>query len=222
MATTREVTVWALQDRSDWTPKKRKPFVVRWTVGGRPKSKAFAKVLDADIYRGRLLAAVNDRELFDPTTGEPVSWAPAPVVPGASEAVSFLAHALGLSVIRQRAQARIEPTLAVDDHGVEPGHVLPPFERSLEHRMVERSGEDRPGALLERVDPGELCDVVTDPRAVPAPVAGRLSDQHEVGGLVTGARVASRVGEGLYEQHRIAVNSLSALAHTLQGAAEYR
>lgn len=94
MATTRKVLVQAISDRTGKAYAANKPFVVRWTVGGRPKSRAFAKRPEADIFRGRLLTAIDDREVFDTETGEPVSWAPAPAVPAPDGGVRFIAHAV--------------------------------------------------------------------------------------------------------------------------------
>ena len=114
----------------------------------------------------------------------------------------LVAHALRLSVVGQRGESRVQTSLAVDDHGVEVDHVPPPpLERRLEPRMVEGGSEDRRGGPLERVEPGTLHDVVTDPRAVLAPVARGLSDEQKVRGPVAGAALGSRVGEGLDQVH---------------------
>ena len=66
------VRVQAIQDRS--SRAVRSPYVVRWTVGGKPKSKAFTHKQPADRYRSRLISAVSQGQTFDAATGEPEEW----------------------------------------------------------------------------------------------------------------------------------------------------
>jgi integrase len=75
-----EVSVFGIQDRRSQAAA-RKPFLVRWAIDGRQRSKAFRTEPEADRYRAELLIAVTRGEPFDPATGEPVSWSPpAPAV----------------------------------------------------------------------------------------------------------------------------------------------
>jgi integrase len=54
---------------------RTRPFEVRWSVGGTPKSKSFTTRLLADNHRAQLMAAARAGEEFDTSTGEPLSWA---------------------------------------------------------------------------------------------------------------------------------------------------
>lgn len=75
-----EVSVFGIQDRRSQAAA-RKPFLVRWAIDGRQRSKAFRTDAEADRYRAELLIAVTRGEPFDPATGEPLSWSPpAPAV----------------------------------------------------------------------------------------------------------------------------------------------
>lgn len=95
MPLSREVSIWAIQDRSGWDRPGNKPFVVRWTVAARPKSKGFSRRKPADVFRGRLLAALEAGERFDTDTGLPVSWAPSSPMPTTgSGGPSFLTQAI--------------------------------------------------------------------------------------------------------------------------------
>lgn len=71
-----EVSVFGVQRRSG--ERNKRPWIVRWTVVGRQRSKAFRTRVEADRYRSALLVAVQSGEAFDPTTGEPASWEPMP------------------------------------------------------------------------------------------------------------------------------------------------
>lgn len=71
-----EVSVFSIQDRRSQATA-RKPWLVRWAVDGRQRSKAFRTKAEADRHRSRLLMAAERGEVFDASTGEPESWSPA-------------------------------------------------------------------------------------------------------------------------------------------------
>ena len=68
-----EIEVLALQDRR--MHGKAKPWVVRWRVDARYRSRAFRVRADADRYRSVLAHAALKGEAFDADSGEPASWA---------------------------------------------------------------------------------------------------------------------------------------------------
>ena len=70
-----DVRVHNIQDRRS-TKYAKKPWIVRITVEGREKGKAFRTRAEADRYRMLLLRAVEDGERFDVLLGEPMSWQP--------------------------------------------------------------------------------------------------------------------------------------------------
>ena len=70
-----DVRVHNIQDRRS-TKQAKKPWIVRITIEGREKGKAFRTRAEADRYRMLLLRAVEDGERFDPALGEPKSWQP--------------------------------------------------------------------------------------------------------------------------------------------------
>ena len=67
------VKVYGVQDRRS-TVQAKLPWVVRFTIDGRHRSKSFRTRIEADRYRGLLLQAVQEGVRFDETTGEPESW----------------------------------------------------------------------------------------------------------------------------------------------------
>lgn len=71
MATSYDVQFWTIRKRND----RSKPYELRWSVGGVPKSHSFLTKALADNYRAKLMAAARTGEEFDTETGEPVSWA---------------------------------------------------------------------------------------------------------------------------------------------------
>lgn len=71
-----EISIFSIQDRRSQATA-RKPWLVRWSIDGRQRSKAFRTKAEADRHRSRLLMAVERGEFFDPATGEPESWSPA-------------------------------------------------------------------------------------------------------------------------------------------------
>lgn len=74
MAATRQVVVHNLADRTGTAYAYQKPYVVKWRVGGKQRSRAFPNRHTADRYRARLVYALDHHEEFDLQTGEPVSW----------------------------------------------------------------------------------------------------------------------------------------------------
>jgi len=71
-----EVSVFGLQRRAG--ERHRRPWVVRWAVTGRQRSRSFRTRAEADRYRTALLVAVQRGEPFDDSSGEPVAWQPLP------------------------------------------------------------------------------------------------------------------------------------------------
>ena len=67
------VKVYGVQDRGT-TVQAKLPWVVRYTIDGRHRSKSFRTRAEAERCRGPLLHAVHAGERFDPTTGEPELW----------------------------------------------------------------------------------------------------------------------------------------------------
>ena len=67
------VKAYGVQDRRSTTQAKL-PWVVRYTIDGRHRSKSFRTRIEAERYRGLLLQAVQVGGRFDETTGEPESW----------------------------------------------------------------------------------------------------------------------------------------------------
>jgi integrase len=68
-----EVKVYGVQDRRS-TAQAKLPWVVRYKIDGRHRSKSFRTRVEADRYRGLLLQAVQAGSRFDESTGEPESW----------------------------------------------------------------------------------------------------------------------------------------------------
>ncbi len=67
------VKIYGVQDRRSTTQAKL-PWVVRYTIDGRHRSKSFRTRIEADRYRGRRLQAVQDGGRFDESSGEPDAW----------------------------------------------------------------------------------------------------------------------------------------------------
>ena len=70
-----EVKVYGVQDRRT-TARATLPWIVRWSIDGRQRTKAFRTRSEAERYRSLLLAAVHDGNRFDATTAEPATWQP--------------------------------------------------------------------------------------------------------------------------------------------------
>ncbi len=67
------VKIYGVQDRRS-TAQAKLPWVVRYTIDGRHRSKSFRTRIEADRYRGRLLQAVREGGRFDDSSGEPDAW----------------------------------------------------------------------------------------------------------------------------------------------------
>ena len=70
------VKVFGVQDRRS-TAQAKLPWVVRYAIDGRHRSKSFRTRIEAERYRGSLLQAVQAGDQFDVASGEPESWQPA-------------------------------------------------------------------------------------------------------------------------------------------------
>lgn len=71
-----DVAVYGVQKRSG--PRIKRPWIVRWSVVGRQRSRSFRTRAEAERYRSGLLVAQQSGEAFDEVTGEPASWLPLP------------------------------------------------------------------------------------------------------------------------------------------------
>src|SRR3546814_10365390 len=69
-----DVAVFSVQRRSG--ERNKRPWIVRWSLNGRQRSRAFRTKAEAERYRSALLVAQQSGEAFDDLTGEPVSWQP--------------------------------------------------------------------------------------------------------------------------------------------------
>lgn len=67
-----QIDVFALQDRR--AHGKAKPWVVRWRLEGRQRTKSFRTRAESDRYRSLLSHAAIKGETFDERTGEPARW----------------------------------------------------------------------------------------------------------------------------------------------------
>ena len=68
-----QVRVFAVQNRRG-DLRVKLPYVVRYTIDGRHRSKSHRTKAEAERYRIELLKAVHAGARFDTTTGEPESW----------------------------------------------------------------------------------------------------------------------------------------------------
>ena len=68
-----DVKIFGLQKRKGEVGRNR-PWIVRWMIDGRHRSRSFRTRSEADRYRGLLQRAVHDGEQFAPSTGEPDGW----------------------------------------------------------------------------------------------------------------------------------------------------
>jgi integrase len=71
-----EVAVYGVQRRS--SERNKRPWIARWSLNGRQRSRAFRTKVEAERYRSALFVALQSGEAFDDLTGEPVSWEPLP------------------------------------------------------------------------------------------------------------------------------------------------
>jgi integrase len=71
-----QLKVFGVQDRRS-TARAKLPWIVRWAIDGKQRTKAYRTRAEAERYRSLLLAAVHNGDRFDESTGEPASWQPA-------------------------------------------------------------------------------------------------------------------------------------------------
>jgi hypothetical protein len=71
-----DASVFGVQRRS--SERHKRPWIARWSVGGRRRSRSFRTKMEAERFRSALLVAVQSGEAFDESSGEPVSWQPLP------------------------------------------------------------------------------------------------------------------------------------------------
>lgn len=71
-----EVKIFGVQDRR-LTGAGKNPWLVRWSIAGRQRSKSFRTKTEAERYRSYLQHAKTIGEPFDEVAGEPMSWLPA-------------------------------------------------------------------------------------------------------------------------------------------------
>ena len=68
-----QVRIFAVQNRRG-DRRLKMPYVVRYTIDGRHRSRSHRTKAEAERYRVELLKAAQAGDRFDPTTGEPESW----------------------------------------------------------------------------------------------------------------------------------------------------
>lgn len=71
-----DVSVFGVQRRGG--ERIKRPYVTRWSVNGRQRSRSYRTKGEAERLRTALLVAAQSGEAFDDETGEPVSWQPLP------------------------------------------------------------------------------------------------------------------------------------------------
>ncbi|MEO7556547.1 MAG: tyrosine-type recombinase/integrase [Acidimicrobiales bacterium] len=69
-----DIAVYGVQRRKG--DRNKRPWITRWSVDGRQRSRAFRTKGEAERYRTALLVALQGGEPFDEHTGEPLSWQP--------------------------------------------------------------------------------------------------------------------------------------------------
>ncbi|WP_341253529.1 tyrosine-type recombinase/integrase [Euzebya pacifica] len=73
MRPVQEIQFFSIQKRDAGTRVKR-PYIVRYAIDGRQRSRSFRSRVEADRYRSELVRAAGRGVQFDPETGEPASW----------------------------------------------------------------------------------------------------------------------------------------------------
>ena len=68
-----QVKVYSVQNRRG-DDRRTLPYVVRYTIDGRHRSRSYRTKAEAERYRSELLKAVHAGDRFDLDTGEPESW----------------------------------------------------------------------------------------------------------------------------------------------------
>jgi hypothetical protein len=72
-----DIKLFSLQQRRA-SERHKRPWIARWSVDGRQRSRAFRTKAEAERYRSLLMHAQHAGEYFDDHSGEPVSWLPRP------------------------------------------------------------------------------------------------------------------------------------------------
>ncbi len=67
-----DVRIWTIQQRQS----NVRPWIVRWAIEGKQRSRSFRTKAEADRLRSQLVVAQQNGEPFDPRTGQPLSWTP--------------------------------------------------------------------------------------------------------------------------------------------------
>lgn len=68
-----QVRIYAVQNRRG-AERLRLPYIVRWAIDGRQRSRSFRTKAEAERFRVELLKATQAGDRFDVDTGEPASW----------------------------------------------------------------------------------------------------------------------------------------------------
>ena len=68
-----QVQIYSVQNRRG-AERRKLPYVVRWTIDGRHRSRSYRTKAEAERYRTELLKAVHAGDRFELDTGEPSSW----------------------------------------------------------------------------------------------------------------------------------------------------
>ncbi len=72
-----QVQVFGIQNRP-LSERTKRPWIVRWAVGGKQHSRSFRTKTEGERYRSLLSHAKTTGEVFDELTGEPLAWRPGP------------------------------------------------------------------------------------------------------------------------------------------------
>jgi integrase len=68
-----QVQVYSVQNRRG-ADRRKLPYVVRYSIDGRHRSRSYRTKAEAERYRSELLKAIHAGDRFDLDTGEPASW----------------------------------------------------------------------------------------------------------------------------------------------------
>ncbi len=68
-----QVQVYSVQNRRG-ADRRNLPYVVRYSIDGRHRSRSYRTKAEAERYRSELLKAIHAGDRFDLGTGEPASW----------------------------------------------------------------------------------------------------------------------------------------------------
>jgi len=71
------VKIFGVQNRQS-SNRVKQPWIARWSIEGCQHSRSFRTKTEAERFRGLLVHAQTTGEPFDTTSGEPLSWLPAP------------------------------------------------------------------------------------------------------------------------------------------------